>query len=305
MTNSFLLWLYDNPIQIDTNISESAMKIASIKQHVYVLTVSHQVYHGELDADNHLMLEKWDGGEIFDIDTCNNHLYTVNCDGEVHKRDENLKIISELCLLEESKSCLHGHVDSKRIKVAVRKISINKFGQVFVTDGGQLWACGYMPQIGIHSDVPRKVTFFEGRVVYAACVGCDFAVAVVNKHSTGADDTDSEEGDERVFLSSCPQCLAGTSPNSVSEPFGVKLHNSYDIETTSTSSRNSASSGFNDLEKAVVLNGKATSPVGEINGKTERNIIFRNTEAAKQFLTRKISWMSSGITHFYYSFGFL
>lgn len=301
MTNSFLLWNYQDPIQIDTNISESVLKIASLNKHVYILTVAYQIYHGETNND-HLTLEKYDGEEIIDIDSCNNYLYTVNICGEVHKRDGNLKVVSELCLFEESKSCHHGHVDTKKTKIPVRKISINKFGQVFITDTGQLWASGYMPQIGIHSDVPRKVTFFDGRIVYAACVGYDFAVAVVNKHNTN-EDTDSEEGDEKVFVSSCPQCLSVSqatspiSPNSVSENFGlgVKLHNSYDIETTSTSSKNSGSSSFNDLEKTSVLNGK-DSPVvvtNDINDKSEKNIIFRNTEAAKQFLTKKISWMSS------------
>lgn len=297
MTNSFLLWNYQNPIQIDSNISQSVLKVASLNKHVYILTVAHQLYHGEIDDGNRLVLEKHDGPEIVDIDSCNNYLYTVNADGEVHKRDVNLSIVNEICLYEESKSCLHGHVDTNRCKVPVRRISINKFGQVFITDTGQLWASGYMPQIGIHSDVPKKVTFFDGRIVYAACVGCDFAVAVVNKHNI-SEDTDSDEGDERVFLSSCPQCLSVSqatspvSPNSASENFGseLKVHNSYDIETTSTSSKNSGSS-FNDLEKPI-LNGKE-SPVSVSDDKSERNIIFRNTEAAKQFLTKKISWMSS------------
>lgn len=294
MTNSFLLWNYQNPVEIDTNISDGVLKIASINKHVYILTVTHQIYHGIIDDHNHLTLEKYDGLEILDIDSCNNFLYTVNIEGEVHKRDENLQIVSELCLFDESKSCLHGHVDVK-IKVPVRKIAINKFGQVFITDTGQLWAAGYMPQIGIHSDVPKKVTFFDGRLVYEACVGYDFAVAVVNKHNSTTEDTDSDDGDnEKVFLSSCPQCLSisqATSPispnNSVSENFAssLKVHNSFDIETTSTSSKNSS---FNELEKPMV-NGRDE----ELNEKSEKNIIFRNTEAAKQFLTKQISWMSS------------
>lgn len=294
MSNSFLLWQYQNPIQIDTNISDSVVKITSINKHVYILTVAHQIYHGVVDDANHVTLEKHDESEIIDIDSCANYLYTVNIEGEVHKRDQDLKILNELCLFEESKSCLYGHVDSRKIKIPVKNISINKFGQVFITDSGQLWASGYMPQIGIHSDVPKKVTFFDGRIVYTACVGYDFAVAVVNKHNSN-EDTDSEDGDdEKEFLLSCPQCLSisqATSPNSISENY-TKLHNSYDIETTSTSSKNSGSS-FNDPEKSL-LNGK-NSPISnnDINDKTEKNIIFRNTEAAKQFLTRKISWMSS------------
>lgn len=289
MTNSFLLWNYQNPVQT-TNISESALKIASISKHVYILTTAHQIHHGLIDDENNLALERYEDAKFLDIDSCNNYLYTVDTEGQVHKRDENLNIVSELFLYEDSKSCLHGHVVAKNFKVPVRKISINKFGNVFITDTGQLWASGYMPQIGINSDVPKRVTFFEGRMVYSACVGYDFAVAVVNKHSV-SEDTDSDEDDERVFLASCPQCLSVSqvaSPISGSE---VKLHNSYDIETTSTSSRNS-SNGFSDPEKSV-LNGKEVDHALEIGDKSERNIIFRNTEAAKQFLTKKISWMSS------------
>lgn len=296
MSNSFLLWNYQNPIQIDTNISESVLKVASINKHIYILTITHEIYHGGIDDKNHLTLEKYDGPEIVDIDCCNNHLYIVNTNGDVYKLDENLGVVTEICLYEESKSCLHGHVDAKKLRIPVRKISINKFGNVFITNTGELWASGYMPQIGIHSDVPKKVTFFDGRIVHSACVGFDFAVAIVNKHSK-SEDTDSDDGDEKVFLPSCPQCLSQAtspiSPNSGSENFPmelIKLHNSYDIETTSTSSKNSGSS-FNDVEKSV-LNGK-DSPLETADDKAERNIIFRNTEAAKQFLTKKISWMSS------------
>lgn len=293
MTNSFLLWNYQNPIKVDTDISESVLKIASINKHLFVLTVTHQLYQGEVDG-NHVRLEKCKDTDILDIDSCNNYLYTVNTNGEVHKRDENLQIINHIHLYEDSKTCLHGHNDTNKCPVPVSRISVNKFGHVFITTSGQLWASGYMPQIGIHSDVPKKVTFFDGRVVYSACVGYDFAVAVVNKHNV-SEDTDSDEaGDERIFLSACPQCLSvsqGTSPispNSENCPLGLKVHNSYDVETTSTSSKNSGSSL--DMEKPYI-NGK-DSPV-ETNDKSEKNIIFRNTEAAKQFLTKKISWVSS------------
>lgn len=145
-----------------------------------------------------------------------------------------------------------------------------------------------MTQIGINSDFPKKAIFFDGRHVYSVNVGNDLAIIVVSKQTNNSED-DSDEED--VFINNCPQCLSAsqlTSPasqTSISDicPLGVKVQGSYDIETTSTSSKNDSLSSSIDVKNDTKTN----------NNKIEKNIIFRNTEAAKDFLTRQISRMSS------------
>lgn len=74
---------------------------------------------------------------------------------------------------------------------------------------------------------------------------------------------------------------------------GIPIPASYDIETTSTSSKNDSLSS-NDSKKLLQndTNHQETDDTPQA-GKSEKNIIFRNTEAAKEFLTRQFSWMSS------------
>lgn len=149
-----------------------------------------------------------------------------------------------------------------------------------------------MHQIRLNTEQPKRVPFFDGRLVYHVQVGTDFAIALVSKQIRG-DDTDSDECEEDIFVSNCPKCRSMsqlTSPNSMNS-LSENCHGnqaSYDIETTSTSSKNSASSADAKQTSEEIKNSN------DLNEKVEKNIIFRNTEAAKEFLTRQFSWMSSG-----------
>lgn len=298
--NSFRLWDSRNVIKIINDIPDSIIKIRNISKHLYILSANYQLYHGEIDVKNNLIefIKYKQDANIVDISSCNTFLYIVNACGEVYKLNEYLEVLGEVCLYEEPKRCTHGHVDSKKCKVQITKISFNKFGKIFITDTGQVWASGHMPQIGINSETPKQVDFLNGRVAHTASVGYDFAIAVVSKDVKNEDDG-CEDCFEKEINSNCPECLSishGASPishNSLTEscPLGLKLNNSYDIET-STSSKNDSSTSLNEISKTTL---NETEPVNTVESgdKAERNIIFRNTEAAKQFLTRKISWMSS------------
>lgn len=296
MSCNFQLWNSVNPVVVKSDIPENVLKICNINDHLYVLTVNNNLYHGIKTEDNCITLEKGESG-LIDIDTCDSHLYTVSGNGEVHRRNSNLEILDEAVLLEESKTCLHGHSNVKH-RLKVKKIFINKFGKLFITESGQLWGAGCMPQIGINDELPKRVTFFDGRHTYTAGIGYDFAVAVVSKQLENDDYI--KDCEENTDIPNCPVCLSAslqTSPisqNSLSEscPLGIKLTNSYDIETTSTSSKNDTNSSANDSYKPVNGDTQLADECIDTD-KTEKNILVRNTEIAKQFLSRKISWMSS------------
>lgn len=290
MISSLKLWKCINPVDVKVNeIPDGIIKLASINDNLFILSANFKLYHGEVDTETNLVvLEEIHDLELLDISSCNLYLYTVSVTGEVHKRNSKLEIISEIQLNEEIQ-CKHGNTGIRR-KLKVRNIYVNKFGQLYITETGELWASGYMPQININSELPKKVTFFDGRHVYTAGVGHDFAIAVVSK-ACSDDTSDKDSTDETVHLASCPHCTSSSptsqNENSLTEscPLGLKLHNSYDIETTSTSSKNDSSNSTNDISKTCID--------GESEETEEKGIILRNTEAARQFLTRQISWMSS------------
>lgn len=296
MSCNWRLWNSVNHIDVTNYIPENVLKISNIDKHLYLLTADNNLYHGVVEVEENCITFEKNESDFVDIDTCDSHLYTVSKNGEVHKRDSSLEILDEIALFEDSKTCLHGHSNIK-CKIKVQKIYVNKFGKLFITKSGQLWGSGYMPQIGINSELPKKITFFDGRHTYAAGIGYDFAVAIVSKQ---IEYDDHDECEEAIPLRDCPVCLSASFPtspisqNSLSEscPLGLKLNNSYDIETTSTSSKNDSDSSTNDSYKPA--NGSTQSADECIDtDKTEKNILVRNTEIAKQFLSRKISWMSS------------
>lgn len=289
------LWMFNESVDIiSSNITESITKISNIGNHLYFLTANNRLYQGNIekneeDGKNVIKIELVDGLTLIDIDACKQSVFIVDADGNVFRCSENLDIINEISLVEEY-TCSRGHNGTKN-KKKVRNIAVGEYGQLYVTQEGELWGSGYMTQIGINSDFPKKAIFFDGRHVYSVNVGNDLAIVVVSKQSNNRED---ESDEEDVFVNNCPQCLSAsqlTSPasqTSISDicPLGVKVQGSYDIETTSTSSKNDTSVSSSADTKEITSESKT-------NNKTEKNIIFRNTEAAKDFLTRQISRMSS------------
>lgn len=66
-------------------------------------------------------------------------------------------------------------------------------------------------------------------------------------------------------------------------------------DSVSTSSRNeSSSSPSNSKDRNSCSRYSENTESSDCSEKIEKNIIFRNTEAAKDFLTRQFSWMSAG-----------
>lgn len=298
MASNSQLWNLTQNIEIKGDLTGNIKKISNLSDRVYLLSVSNNLFYGVVNKHNKIAFVAHETIKAIDIDCCNEFLYVVDESGRVFKYSDNMELVCEVKLIEESKMCIHGH--SIKCKMKVDKISVGQFGILYITDSGQLWASGNMSQIGITSEHPKKVTFFDDRLTYSANVGFDFAIAIVSKQLHG-EDTDSDDCDEDVFISNCPKCRSAsqlTSPisqNSTTEfPLGQPLQGSYDIETTSTSSKNDSISS-NEIKK---ISYDKESPINGSVEKVGKNIIFRNTEAAKEFLTRQFSWMSVGEEYF-------
>lgn len=181
---------------------------------------------------------------------------------------------------------------------------------MFVTENGQLWASGNQPEIDINSTEPRKVKFFEGRSISQVTCGSNFNVATLRKPAkTMRDDTDSEnELEEEVFVNSCPQCLNNImlSPASITSsdtcPMGLHVQQFSGDRSTNSISALSTASKEHDMpileecdrkdQNIVTEEDKETdlNHMSELDKEEKKNVIFINTEAARQFLT---SWVSS------------
>lgn len=224
------LWNLVNKLDIESEIQDKIKKITNIENHLYVLTYSNILLHGVIkvtDDREVVHLTKHDGLFLKDIDCVEDLLYGIDLNGRVFKYTENLICLKEILLIEDSKPCSHGSTGTK-FKMKVDKISVGVYGILFITENGQLWACGNMHQIGISSETPRKVTFFENRIVYSASVGSDFAIAIVSKQYSN-EDLLFPTYEEEVFSSTCPHCTSSSrlaspaSQNSGSEscPLGI------------------------------------------------------------------------------------
>lgn len=217
------LWNLLNKLDIQCEIQDKIKRITNCGNHLYVLTHANVLFHGTI-KDNEdreeIYLTKQDGMLLKDIDSAEEFLYGVDLNGRVFKYTENLICIKEIMLIEDAKPCSHGNTGTK-FKMKVDKISVGVYGILFITESGQLWASGNMHQIGINSETPKRVTFFEDRIVYSANVGNDFAIAIVSKQYTNEDFILSTYDDE-ILSSTCPHCTTSrlaspASQNSCSE----------------------------------------------------------------------------------------
>jgi len=195
--------------------------------------------------------------------------------------------------------------------VKIKSVAVSDNAALFVTENGQLWASGNQPQIDINSAEPKKVKFFEGRMVYQIACGSNFNVAIVRKTTKlTKDDTDSEnELEEEVFINSCPQCLNNVmpSPGSVtsSDTCLTGLHAQQFSEDRSTNSISALSTAskehipLSEMDKKeqcsdiIVNGGECLNNLIDSDKDEKKNVMFINTETARQFLTRQLSWVSS------------
>lgn len=332
-----------------SDLPKDIIKMCKINRHVFALTSSNRVYHSEmdLDCDDKLVFSNTDISAI-DI-ACNNKvLYFVSSNGHVFKTNpETLDVKEEIILKEDAKCCSHGYKTPGQ-KVKVKAIAAEECSCLYVTENGQLWVSGSQPKLGLHDELPQKVSFFKKRYVISVACGANFSIALVYKpghYIPDKDNSDTDDDSENVFVSDCPVCISPTSQQSTSGtcPLGLPVQQISDehFSTSSTSKENtaedkkstddstSASTNGNadgkdvssDVTKKLhvqpdidVPTDKSSHRLIESNeniriGKSvqsdenetksefmkeeKKNEFFINTDAARQFLTRQLSWVSS------------
>jgi amyotrophic lateral sclerosis 2 protein len=169
-----------------------------------------------------------------------------------------------------------------------------------VTENGQLWASGDQPQIDIKSMEPKKVIFFDGRHVSTVACGSNFYVVLLKKESKILkEDTDSEN-DAEVIGKSYLKYTDNVMSSSVNTTQQLSITESINsISSVSSTSKENVFCSPNN-EKLIhnsgdsIENGElGANEVLEIDKDEKKNVLLSNTEAAKQFLTKQLSWVSS------------
>ncbi|XP_011306147.1 alsin [Fopius arisanus] len=270
-------------------------RIVSIGFHIFLSTTSHFVYHGEAQILDGRHSVKFHRIDLTAVDICSDskNLFIIDENGHVVKiNPDTLEILDTIILRDEVKFCSHGcKQDNEPLKL--RSLSTSSISSLFTTDSGQLWASGSHPQLSLSSSTPKPVIFFDGRTIASTSSGSNFHVAIARKiPKTPKDDTDSENDPDEVFVSSCPQCLSAMrpSPQSLTSsdtcPLALQPH-----QYSSDQSMTSITPQTHSPTPSKLLNGHRQSE--SLKEESKRNVIFINTEAARQFLTRQLSWVSS------------
>lgn len=295
------------------------IKLITLHETLFLLDKSHHVWQGTYNSDYYLTLTRTNILAT-DIAATSSHLYYVTDPGRVFRLSPTLESCEEIILYEEASNCLHGYATSSR-RISVKQISAGGMGVIFISDTGELWASGSHPQLGIETDCdPKKACFFEGRHVTLISSGEDFNVILTHKRDDVCTINPTETGETEVFLSNCPHCtnesaISPLSPQSYSDtcPLGNQYKKSY--ESLSASSSTSKNNEASDNERSNDNSSSCTEDSPHISDITEchltqsieeeaRNnveksdkvssMLLINTEAARQFLTRQLSWVSSG-----------
>lgn len=332
-----------------SSLPKEIVKVCKLNRHIFALTSSNCIYHSEADriGDNKLVFTNTNITAI-DITCDNKVLYFVADNGQVFKSDpENLDVKEEIILKGDAKC--HGYKTSEH-RVKVKTVAAEECSCLYVTENGQLWVSGYQPKLGMHNEVPQKVTFFENYYVISVACGSNFSIALVCKPGhfiPDKDSSDTDDDNEDVFVSDCPLCISSsTSQQSVSEtcPLGLSIQQASDENySTSTTSRENtvedkkstddSTSASTDgkisrkgkicdaaqklhaqsdvdfpadkISQSFVEHDDSRRKTGNVIQRTEnksevefmkeekKNEFFINTEAARQFLTRQLSWVSS------------
>nr|XP_032529484.1 alsin [Danaus plexippus plexippus] len=313
-------------------VPEKIVKLCSLGTDFIVLGNDHGLYYCEVQNDE-LNFRKISGITAIDISYHNEILYIIDVHGRLYKTNTTFKSKEEIIVKEDSKCCPHGF-KSASCKVKFRNVVVSDFGQLYISCDGHLWGSGAMPQISLDTNTIKRVPFFEGRTVYSASIGQNFAAVIARKNvkQSGNCDTDSENDDEEVFASNCSQCqtiIGLASPASVPSlsetcPLGVHISKSSEdsssttapqtdvhidaqsfTEDSSPSSEESKvakcdaaqymSNNLEDNEVQITEDDVQTEDPHKPHASEEKiNNIFINTDAARQFLSRQLSWVSAG-----------
>ncbi|XP_058791668.1 alsin [Phymastichus coffea] len=307
-----------NAAAVDQQLDGPLAKLVTVGDRIFLMTTTCSLYHGEVvtaseGADSSLTLLSLIKSQLSAVDVAANsqYLFVVTTDGCVHKiNPQDLNIIDSIVIREDIKYCNHGCRQGSDIAKVIA-IAVNDDSALFVTENGQLWASGDQPQIDIKSQEPKKVIFFDGRIVSDVACGSNFYVVLVRKLSqVSKDDVDSEADVQEIFVKSCSQCLSNIMPSSMSVTSSDtgpiadvrRCSDGYSVNSISALSSTSKEDVFQSImEEKIIPNSINVNSNGDIcenevlesDKDAKKNVILINTEAARQFLTRQLSWVSS------------
>ncbi|XP_057324785.1 alsin isoform X2 [Microplitis mediator] len=252
-------------------------KLVNINNHIFVSTTTYNIYCGQVivleDQSLSVTLKRIDFYAV-DIASNSKYLFIVDDHGHVLTVDpNNLQVIDKIIIKDDIKICSHGYKQENET-IRIKNIAISDTASLFVSENGQLWGSGDQPHVDIKTQTPKKIIFFDGRTVSLVACGSNFNVVVARK------------------ISKCLQNII--TPQSLTSSDTCGLHPE-DNSVTSISPVSFSIKGRNSTSKSTIGNKTFINNIESIDNddKEKKNPIFINTEAARQFLTRQLSWVSS------------
>lgn len=288
---------------IDTKIK----KICCVQDTIFLLSTCFDLFCGIVVENKTVQFRKYCERSIIDIGTKGTDLYIIDNEGKIFHNEniEDESDFQEIVIEEESKTCVHGF-QSKNSAIKFKTIAVGGYGCLFITEGYELWASGIMPEIRIESSVPQKVLFFEGKIITDIAVGNDFAMVLSRKSLKYERESDSEIS-ENVFVLNCPKCMIASRMSSPMSndtcPLGLKLDKlSEECISNSNASpldiclpiENKLEDFENTSEDLNSTDEAIETQVSEESSKTRTLHSFINSDSARLFLTKQLSWMSAG-----------
>ncbi|CAB3248214.1 unnamed protein product [Arctia plantaginis] len=314
-------------------VPDKIVKLCAVNADFIVLGNDHGLYHCEIIEDC-LNLKKITGISAIDISYHNDILYVIDVHGRLYKTNISFKNKEEIIVKEDSKCCPHGFKSSSyKVKFRnvvtsdFGQLFISSDGQLW---GSGIMP---QIALDTHS-IKKIPFFEDRTVYSASVGQNFAAViARKNVRRSGNCDTESDnDDDEEVFASNCSQCqtiiglASPASMPSLSEtcPLGVQISKSSEDSSSTTapqtdvhidahsltedSSPSSEESKIarTNCQKVTDDNFHDANSTEDCENQTDKgsetdeaseekiNNIFINTDAARQFLSRQLSWVSAG-----------
>lgn len=308
MTDMCNFGLWKGIEELTHDIDTKIKKICCIQDTIFLLSTCFELFCGLVVENKSIQFHKYCEKLVKDIGTRGSDLYIIDIEGRIfHNRNiQNASDFEQIEIEDESKTCAHGF-QSKSSSIKIKNIAAGEYGCLFITENYELWASGTMPEIRIESLTPKKVLCFDGKIITDIAVGNDFAMVLSRKSIKLERESDSEIS-ENVFVLNCPKCmLASRMSSPVSNdtcPLGLKLDklseecisntSPIDICLPIESSSGKAEDFENVSEELNSADAISETQVSEDSSKSRTLHSFINSDSARLFLTKQLSWMSAG-----------
>ena len=194
--------------------------------------------------------------------------------------------VEELTIKKPELCCPHG-VTEEGEKLIVREVAANFKHILLISDSGKIWAIDEAK-----SSQPELLQSFKNNIPVSISCGSNFSVTLTQDHLHVDDDKSSKSNDSldgtmvskssadsgcHSFVSSCPQC---------------REESLLSLQNLSLLDRNGDQIRMDGDAKNMTKDSLAQVCWSKADHLVRQSALLLNSDAAKQFLTRQLSWVT-------------